>query len=365
MPEVERLLDQTYLHNTMWQWGVAAAVAFGMFFVLMLVRRIVRGRYERMAATPQTEFLELPLKVASRTTATFLLFASIYAGLQFLSVPSKPAKLALTLMTIAAFWQVGVWASTAVTSWLDRRQQLALAKDRAAAGSFGIIGFVARALIWALVFLLTLDNLGIEIKPLLAGLGIGGIAVALAVQNVLGDLFASLSITLDRPFVVGDAIAVGDFNGTVEQIGIKSTRLRSVNGEQIVMSNADLLSSRLRNFGRMRERRVAFIIGLALDSPPDKLKNIPAQLRGLVEAENNVRFDRSHFARIGAGALEFETVYFVTTADYGRYMDIQQSINLSIIRLMQRAELDLAVPVQRVWREQVEAAGVSPSQKPA
>jgi len=363
MPEVERLLDQVHLQNTLWQWTVAAAVALGVFCIAVLVRRIVRGRYERLAATPQTEFLELPLKVASRTTVLFLIIASIFAGTQLLKVAAKPAKVLLTIMTVAIFWQVGVWASTAVSSWLQQRQQQALAKDRAAAGSFGIIGFVTRALIWAFVLLLTLDNLGIQIKSLLAGLGIGGIAVALAVQNVLGDLFASLSITLDRPFVVGDAIAVGDFNGTVEQIGIKSTRVRSVNGEQIVMSNADLLSSRLRNFGRMRERRVSFIVSLALDSPPAKLKNIPAQLRAIVEAEKDVRLDRSHFARIGNGALEFETVYFVTTADYGRYMDIQQSINLHIIELMQREGLSLAVPVQRVWRDHIEAAGVMPPEK--
>ncbi len=365
MPEVERLLDQIYLQNTLWQWAIAAAVAVGMFFALMLIRHLMHGRYQRLAVTPQTEFLELPLKVASRTTALFLILVSIFAGAQVLKIADGPSKALLTVMTIAVFWQVGVWASTAVSSWLQLRQQQALAKNRAAAGSFGIIGFVTRALIWAFVLLLTLDNLGIEIKSLLAGLGIGGIAVALAVQNILGDLFASLSITLDRPFVVGDAIAVGDFNGTVEQIGIKSTRVRSVNGEQIVMSNADLLSSRLRNFGRMRERRVAFTVSLALDSPPAKLKNIPAQLRAIVEAEKDVRLDRSHFSRIGNGALEFETVYFVTTADYGRYMDIQQSINLHIIELLRRQELNLAVPVQRLWRDHIEAAGVPPQEKPA
>lgn len=364
MAEVERLLDQAYFNNTLLQWTLAAGTFAVLFFVLLIIRRIIRSNYQRMAATARTEFMELPLKVASHTALLFLLIISLFAGLQFLTLPPKPARLLFTVVTIAAFWQIGVWVSHGVTTWLAHKQQQALAHDRAAAGSFGIIGFVARALIWAFVFLLTLDNLGIEIKPLLAGLGIGGIAVALAVQNVLGDLFASLSITLDRPFVVGDAIAVGDFNGTVEQIGIKSVRLRSVNGEQIVMSNADLLSSRVRNFGRMRERRVSFTLNLALDSPPEKLKQISGELRGIVEAENNVRFDRSHFARIGAGSLEFETVYFVTTADYLRYMDVQQNINLNIIQLLQREGLDLAVPVQRVWRDHVEAGPVA-AEKPA
>lgn len=320
MSEVEALLEKTYFQNTVWQWALAAGIVVVVFFVTLIIRRIIRSSYARMAATSQTEFLELPLKVASNTTVLFLLITSLFAGLQSLDLPKNPDKLLLTLMTIAAFWQVGVWVSSAVATWLERKQRLALERDRAAAGSFGVIAFVARALIWALVLLLTLDNLGIDITALVAGLGIGGIAVALAVQNVLGDLLASLSITLDRPFVVGDAVAVGDFNGTVEQIGIKSVRLRSVNGEQIVMSNADMLSSRLRNYGRMRERRSVFTINLALDSAPEKLKNVPAGLRAIIEAEQNVRFDRSHFARIGAGSLEFESVYIVTTADYARYM---------------------------------------------
>ena len=184
-------------------------------------------------------------------------------------------------------------------------------------------------------------------------------------QNLLGDLFASLSITLDRPFVVGDAVAIGDFNGTVEQIGIKSVRLRSINGEQIVLSNADMLSSRLRNYGRMRERRSVFTINLALDSAPAKLGKVPPGLRAIVEAEQDVRFDRSHFARIGSGSLEFETVYIVTTADYGRYMDIQQSINLKIIELLKREGLELAVPVQRVWRDTPEQSVTLAPEKPA
>jgi len=360
MNEVERLLDQAYFHNTLWQGAVAVGVIVGVFAITMVIRRVIRNRYARMAATPDTELMELPLKVASHTSVLSLLVISVYTGLATLELPERPAKLRLTVVTIAAFWQVGIWVSSAVSSWLDRKQQLALAHDRSAAGSFSIISFVARALIWALVLLLTLDNLGINITALVAGLGVGGIAVALALQNVLGDLFASLSITLDRPFVVGDAIAVDEFNGTVEQIGIKSVRLRSVNGEQIVVSNADLLKSRLRNFGRMRERRISFTVGVALDSMPDKLRKVPAALRAIVEAEKNTRFDRSHFARIGAGALEFETVYFVTTPDYGVYMNIQQNINLRTIELLDQEGLELAVPVQRVWQHQADAVNVGP-----
>lgn len=360
MTEVERFIDQTYFDNTVWQWTLAAGVLIAVFLVTLVIRRIVRSRYQRLAATPQTELLELPLQVASRTTLLFLLAVSLYAASTLLTLPPKIGRLMLTLLTIAAFWQAGIWVSQAVSTWLTHKQREALAHDRAAAGSFGIIAFVARALIWALVLLLTLDNLGVNITALVAGLGVGGIAVALAVQNVLGDLLASLSITLDRPFVVGDAIGIDNFSGTVEQIGIKSVRLRSVDGEQIIMSNADLLKSRLRNYGRMNERRIVFTLSLALDSAPDKLAKVAGELRRIVESHDKTRMDRSHFARIGAGSLDFEVVYFVTTPDYGLYMDTQQQINLEIIRMLEREELQLAVPMQRIWQQQAPTIDAGP-----
>ena len=267
MTQVERLVDATYMDNTLWQLAVGASVAVGAFLVLLLIRRFVRSRYAKLAATPQTELLELPLRIASHTSPLFLLIASLFIGVQWLTVPPAAGRAILTMFTIAVFWQIGLWASIAVVSALERKQRATLATDAAAASSLGVIGFLARATIWSFVLLLTLDNLGIQIKPLLAGLGIGGIAVALAAQNILGDLFASLSITLDRPFVVGDSLQVDEFNGTVEYIGVKSTRLRSLSGEQIIMPNANLLSSRVRNNSRMNQRRVVINISVDQQTP--------------------------------------------------------------------------------------------------
>lgn len=353
MVELQKLFDKMLLGNDLQQWMIAAGITCGVLLVSLLLRRWVRGKYAAMAITPQIELLELPALVASRTSVSFIGIIAAFAGLVTLDLPQKFAKLSLTLVTIAAFWQVGAWASTAMRGWLEHRQRRASPADRAAVGTLGIIGFIARGLIWTLALLLTLDNLGINITALVAGLGIGGIAVALAVQNVLGDLLASLSITLDRPFVVGDAVTVGDFTGTVEQIGVKSVRLRSVSGEQIIMPNADLLASRVRNWGRLRERRIEFTLGLALDTPRDKLMRLPQALQAVIEAERDVRFERAHFARISTGALEFIVVYFVTLPDYNRYMDIQQSINLNIIQLLEREAIELAFPTQRLWLHQV------------
>ena len=233
-------------------------------------------------------------------------------------------------------------------AWVNRRKQHSTAEDRAALSSLGIISFIASVLIWSLVLLLTLDNLGVNITALVAGLGIGGVAVALALQNVLGDLFASLSIALDRPFVVGDFLAIDNFLGSVEYIGIKTTRLRSLDGEQIILSNSDILKSRVRNYGRMVERRVQFMIRTAYTTPVELIERIPQVIREAIEAQKQTRFDRSHFLRHGESALEFETVYIVLSADYNRFMDIQQAINLRIHRKFQEMGVDFAIPVQKL-----------------
>ena len=257
-------------------------VALGLLWAL---RGIARRQYRRYARTAEAELLEIPLQVASRTTWTFMIVASYCGGLAAVDFGAHSESLVGKTFAVVLFWQAGVWATTAVGAWLDRRRKIAIEADKAAAGSIGIIRFIARVAIWAMVVLLTLDNLGFDITALIAGLGIGGIAVALAVQNVLGDLFASLSIALDQPFVIGDFLVVGEHMGSVEYIGIKSTRLRSLSGEQIVMSNADLLGGRLRNFGRMQERRIAFTVGVTYDTDLDLVKKVVKQVSREIMAD--------------------------------------------------------------------------------
>jgi small-conductance mechanosensitive channel len=344
--DMASLLDSSYLGNAADRWLTAGIVFVGLFGVLLVVRRIVQLQYQRMAATPKVELLELPSMVASRTTVLFLFVASLYAASHFLVLPPRVQKIALTLFTIAAFWQTGAWASAAVLAFIERKRHRALSSDRAVAGTFGIITFLARATIWSLVLLLTLDNLGVQIKPLLAGLGIGGIAVALAVQNVLGDLFASLSIALDRPFVVGDTLWVDNFIGTVEYIGIKSTRLRSVDGEQIVIPNANLLNSRLRNLTRMTERHVVFTLSVALATSREQLARIPGLIRQLIDSYPDVRCERAHLARITGSAYEIEAEYRVTTADFNRHMDIVQDLQLRLLEALEKEGITIVQTAQ-------------------
>lgn len=350
-----RALERIWARNDSWAWGTAALTAVCVLLFAVTLRRLVRRRYQRLAETERVEIMEIPFEIASKTSSGFLIAVALYVGLSTLAMPAKFEKVTLSVLTVIGFWQLGIWGSAAVIAWINARRKSSSAEDRAAAGSLGIIGFVMRILVWTLVMLLTLDNLGVDITALVAGLGVGGIAVALAVQNVLGDLFASLSITLDRPFVIGDFVVVGDYMGSVEAIGVKSTRLRSLGGEQIVMSNADLLSSRLRNYGRMLERRVVFKLGVTYETPRAKLKRIPAIIRDIISRQENTRFDRSHFSNYGDFSLEFETVYYVLSRDYTRYMDIQQAIYFELHEAFEREQVEFAYPTQKLWLSSADA----------
>ncbi len=349
MPDFSKLTQLPLFSNSLLDWSMALGIAAVACMVFLMARRAIRTYYKKMQATTETELLEIPLQVLSRTTLPLLFIVALFIGAQWLIVGPTTQRVLASAITIALFWQVGIWTMAAVSIWLERKRQRSLAADRAAAGSLGIISFVVNVVIWAMVLLLTLDNLGIDITALIAGLGIGGIAVALAVQNVLGDLFASLSITLDRPFVVGDFLIVGDFMGSVEYIGIKSTRLRSLSGEQIIISNSDLLGSRVRNYGRMQERRVVFGTSVTYETPIEQVERIPALIRQIVEAQAGTRFDRSHFAKHAAASLDYETVYYVLSADFNKYMDIQQAINLRLHRELLQRGVEFAYPTQKVY----------------
>jgi small-conductance mechanosensitive channel len=349
MEILNELSQLPIFRNSIADWLLAAVLASALFIVLMSARRLIRKYHERLLKTARTELAEIPAEVLSRTTALFFFVLSVFTGLKTLAMGPGTERVLTSVLTITLFWQAGVWISAAASAWLERRKRRSSDVDRAVVGSLGVIGFIMRVVVWAIVALLTLDNLGIDVTALVAGLGIGGIAVALAVQNILGDLFASLSITFDKPFLVGDFLIVDDFLGAVEYIGIKSTRLRSLGGEQIIISNANLLSSRVRNYGRMLERRVVFGTSVTFETPVEKLEKIPGIIKAAIAGQQDTRFDRSHFAKHAAGTLDFETVYYVLSPDYNRYMDIQQAINLRLHREFDSLGVQFAYPTQKLY----------------
>jgi small-conductance mechanosensitive channel len=320
-----------FLGNDLKTWAIALGIFLVTFTILPLLKGAISAHRRRRTDLNAVHFTDLAAELVARTSRLFLFGVAVWLAARDLSLPPK-AERALTIATVLLFWmQAARWTMSAVRYAIDARRRRSAGPDTLLKSSMEVILFAAGILIWGIAALLALDNLGVEIKPLLAGLGIGGIALALAVQAVLGDLLASLSIALDKPFGLGDALTVDDVQGTVEHIGVKSTRLRSVNGEQIILSNADILKSRVRNFGRLRERRSLFRLDVHYETPVPALAAVPRVVREIIEATPETRFERCHLLSCGGPALQFEVVYFVTNPEYRTYAEAQQSINLRIL----------------------------------
>jgi small-conductance mechanosensitive channel len=350
LPSWQEILELQFYRNSVGAWLLAIGAFVVTFIVLPILRGFITARRQRWARSgfEPPLAIEFGTRLVQRTSRLFLVTVALFLAFGVLELPVGIER-AMRIAFVVIFWlQVSLWAMTAIRFALERRRTREGAPDPQLAGSIQIILFVANLGVWTIAFLLALANLDVEIGPLLAGLGIGGIAVALAVQTVLGDLLASLSIALDKPFAVGDALQIDNFTGTVENIGVKSTRLRSISGEQIIMSNADILKSRVRNFGRMRERRVVMTLNVNYDTPPDTLRAIPIAVREVVTAQPNTRFDRCHFLAYAESALQFELVFVVTSADYGVYADVQQAVNLAILERFATLGVKLALPTRRM-----------------
>ncbi|HEX6134309.1 MAG TPA: mechanosensitive ion channel family protein [Longimicrobiales bacterium] len=343
--------DWTYLNNSVRAWVLATAVAIVVYVGANLVRRLVIRQLTALSARTRNEADDMVADTLRRTRTFFILFVSLYAASRVL-VLSDSAETALRfagVMVVVA--QAAIWGTVVINALIQRQIARRVEEDAATATTINAVGFILRLAFYTILVLLGLSNLGFDITALVAGLGIGGVAVALALQNILGDLFASLSIVLDRPFIIGDFIIVDDLMGTVEYVGLKTTRVRSLSGEQLVLSNSDLLGSRIRNFKRMYQRRVVFTLGVTYETPRHKLEQIPGMIRSAIERQLDTRFDRAHFSSYGDFALLFETVYYVLGPDYNAYMDIQQAINFDIHRAFEEAEIEFAYPTQRLLVE--------------
>lgn len=343
------LIGEIVYGNSVADWGLAIGIALATAAAIVIAQRVGLRYLSYYARRTDTNLDDALIGALRKTRLLLLLPLAAYAGAQSLTLPPRPASLLSHVAVLALLLQAGIWANRFIVAWLARAVDRRRERDAAGATTLTVLGFVARLIVWALVLLLALDNLGFNISALLAGLGIGGIAVALAAQNILGDLFASLSIVLDKPFVIGDFIIVGELMGTVEYIGLKTTRIRSLSGEQIVFSNTDILNSRIRNYKRMVERRVLFGFGVVYQTPARMLELIPALVREIVTAIPGTRFDRAHFKEFGDSSLNFEVVYYVLSADYGPYMDIQQTINLALFRRFEELGVDFAYPTRTLY----------------
>lgn len=355
----QETLHREWMGNSTEAWLRAAIALVATFLALGIAKRLIVARLAALAERTTTDIDDLIIDLVKRTKRWFLFLVALYVAHHFITWPAADTNADGTpdainvwekrigqVLSIGAWIQVGLWGRGVLQYGIQRMVRGRGADDPASAMGVTVLGFIGSLVLWTLILLQGLDSVGVPVTSLIASLGVGGIAVALAAQNVLGDLFASIAILLDKPFVVGDGIQVGDFNGSVEKIGVKTTRLRSVNGEEIVMGNSDLISSRIRNFKRLQERRVITQIGVEYDTPVAKVAAIPSILKEIVGHVPDTRFDRAHFTGFGDSALKFELVYFAQKLDYGSMMDMQQAVNLEILRRFEAEKIQFAFPTQ-------------------
>ena len=343
--------EATFWGNTPSQWLQAGIAAAAIFLLLVGARALLHRLLSALAVKTDNNVDDLIADLLLRLKPPMLIMIALNVGARFLELSARVRSWLNVLLVIAALLQAALWGSGIIDYYINRRRQKKMEEDASSKSTFAALGFLLKLGLWAIIVLLALDNLGIDITALVTGLGIGGVAIALALQHILSDLFASLSIVLDKPFVIGDFINVDTFRGSVEHIGLKTTRVRSLSGEQLIFSNSDLLSSRIRNFKRMQERRIVFNIGVVYQTPPEKLEMIPSIIREIIEQQTSARFDRAHFFEFAAFSLNFEIVYWVESAEYAQYMDIQQSINLQIYQKFAELGIEFAYPTQTVFVE--------------
>ena len=348
------LNSTTFLSISLRDWALALGGSLLAYCVATTLLRIAQARLRPRAAdaaAPTAVGLRPMLaQVLGRTSQTLLLVASVLVGAQMLDLPQRWSDRLSQAWYVTVALQIAIWGAQAIDLLMQRymRRHAGPGSSPQATVSTTLIGWALNTALWAVVTLAVLSNLGFNITAFVASLGIGGIAVALAAQNVLGDLFASVAIALDKPFEVGDAINNGTVNGTVEHVGMKTTRLRSPGGEQVVISNTELLKGSLRNFKRMQTRRIEFSFGVSYATTPEQAAAIPQVVRQVVEAQPDLRFDRAHFTKLGESSLDYVVVYIMQTPDYLRYMDNQQAINIGLMRAFAQMGVEFAFPTRTV-----------------
>ncbi len=325
-----------------------AAIAAGVFTLLIFLSGLTRSILRRLGARETGSIFSLISDLIRKIGSTFLAIVSLQIATWSVDTPTALDQIIDTLFTISVVIQGTSLTYHLITELLRRYVKQRPEHTRDLRNAMGLITILIRIILVAIALLLILENLGVDVTALVAGFGIGGVAIGLAAQGIFKDLFSSLSIILDKPFETGDFIVLGDMMGTVERIGLQTTRVRSLSGEQLVIANSDLVSTRVRNYKRMIERRVTFSLGIAYETPHRSLETVPALVKAAVEAQEHTRFDRCHFARYGDFALIFETVYHVLSADYTTYMDIQQAVNMRIFKDFESAGVRFAYPTQTI-----------------
>ena len=345
---MEDFLNQIYFGNTILKYITAIGIFVLVIIVVKIFRLLVLRRLKKWAEKTKTTFDDFILNGIKKSIIPILYYSAIYFAARSLNLTDS----ARNILDVLSIVVVTLFIIRLITSTFDYSIKSYAAKQEEAdqkAKQLKSISALAKIVIWGVGLVFLLDNLGFDISAVVAGLGIGGIAVALAAQTILGDLFSYFIIFFDRPFELGDYIKVGDKNGTIEHIGIKTTRIRALNGEQLVFSNTDLTSSRLHNFKKLQKRRIVFALGVIYETPAEKLEIIPGIVKDIITEEEKSGYDRGHFKSFGDFSLNFEFVYYVLSSDYKTYMDTQHNINMKIFNKFSEEGIEFAYPTQLVY----------------
>ncbi len=352
---MKEFLNQNYFGNTIEAYLVSLGIFIGGIIIVKIAEKIVLFRLKKWAEKTETTLDDFLIKRVEKSIVPLLYFGVFYAAISSLALNDKAKNIIeITSLVVLTFFIVRFISSIIMfgLTYFIKKQERGEEKAKQLRGMTVLINIF----IWAIGLVFLMGNLGFDVSAVIAGLGIGGIAIALAAQAILGDLFSYFVIFFDRPFEVGDFITVQDKVGTVEYTGIKTTRVRALTGEQLVFSNTDLTNSRVHNFKKMEERRVVFRLGVVYQTSAAQLEEIPKIVKEIIEKHNDVRFDRGHFATYGDFSLNFEFVYFVIGSEYVKYMDTQQSINMKIYREFENRGIEFAYPTQTLFLNKEEKA---------
>ncbi len=345
---MNNILKAVYFGNSIQDWLTAVVILLVSVLIILFFKKRVLAYLKKWASNSKTTLDDFLLVTIEKSVLPLFYLGAFSLALKALAVSAGAAAVIhVAVLFFATFFVLRVITSIArqfVFSFIKTEESNEI-KEKQARGLLLILNIV----IWLLGIIFIIDNLGYNVTTLITGLGIGGIAIALAAQTILGDLFSYFSIFFDRPFEIGDFITVDDKAGTVEYVGIKTTRLRTLGGEQMICSNTDLTNARVHNYKRMEQRRVVFKLRALYQTEAQKAKQIPEIVKGIIERETDVRFDRGHFSAFGDYSLDFEFVYYVLSADYNVYMDKQQAIYFNILTKFEEEKICFAYPTQTIF----------------
>ncbi|HMB25807.1 MAG TPA: mechanosensitive ion channel family protein [Patescibacteria group bacterium] len=346
---IEILKQTSFWGNTVYDYFLALVIFVGVILALKIFKSFILIRLKKLSKKTKTDFDDILVTSLQKVKSWFYIFVALFFAVKVLVLSELVATVLNILILVAVVYEVVKTASRFVDYLVNKvlkSKQTATKDKKYSRSMLQAISIILKAVLWIVAIILILSNLGINVTSLIASLGIGGIAIALALQNILTDIFSSFSLYVDKPFEIGDFIAVGGDSGTVERIGLKTTRIRTLQGEELVISNKELTTARVQNFKRLEQRRVVVNLGVIYETSQTKLKAIPSITKRIIKDIKGVDFDRCHFESFGDFSLNFELVYLVNSDDYADYMEKKQEINLAIFKEFEKEKIEFAYPTQ-------------------